>query len=167
MAPSKQSVRTTTLAVVASLAALAAASACRSGAMFQEQPIEQPVPTASGPPPPLTDDPHAAVEQLYVDLVSRRTTLALPAPKLSPDDTCEPVCKLDDPPGLPSKGADCAAAAGSACAATCAQADGACDDAAKICVIAKQARTEALLASRCREASATCRDAGPACCNCK
>jgi hypothetical protein len=133
----------------------------------QELPLEQPVPTASGPPPPLADDPLATVEQLYTDLVERRAALGLPTPPRAPDDACQPVCKVDDPPGVPSTAPGCTPGAGSACVSACAQADATCDDAAKICAIAKKNLTEARVAARCHDARATCTDASAPCCSCK
>jgi hypothetical protein len=134
--------------------------------MIPQDPIEQPVPTASGPPPPLADDPGTRVDKLYADLIARRAALALPTPPPASEDPCEPVCAIDDPPDKPSRTAGCAPGAGSACAATCGQADAACDDAAQICAIAKELRTEASAAGRCRDARATCADAHAPCCGC-
>jgi hypothetical protein len=128
--------------------------------MFRPPPIEQPVPTASGPPPPLTDDPSTQLEQLHADLVERRNALRLPSPPPPPDDTCEPVCKIDEPP------AACPPGTGSACAGICTQADATCNDAVKICDIARQLKTEAWAAGRCHDASATCAEARQACCGC-
>ena len=139
---------------------------CQSGRMYQDPPIEQAVPTASGPPPPLNDDPHATVERLSADLDVRRSALRLPTPR-TPDEVCEPVCTIAEPHGLPSHAPACAPGAGATCAAACTQADGACDDAAKICAIAKRDPSEAWLAGRCRDANATCSDATPLCCSCK
>jgi len=147
--------------------AVIAVMSCRSGAMFQESKIERPVPTASGPPPPLSDDPHTTVERLYADLDARRSALRLTTPRAKADEVCEPVCAVDEPPGLPSHMQACAPGASSTCAAACTQADGACDDAAKICAIAKKDRSEAWIAGRCRDANATCSDATPLCCSCK
>ena len=150
------------------LMAVIVMAACQSGRMApQELPLERPVPTASGPPPPLADDPQTTVEQLYADLVSRRDALRLPAPPRPPDDTCEPVCKVGEPPGAVSTASGCAPGAGAACTTACAQADAACDDAAKICAIAKKNLTEASIAARCHEARATCTDANAPCCSCK
>src|SRR5579862_7106320 len=87
-------------------------AACQSGRMSQETPIERPVPTASGPPPPLADDPHTTVERLHADLVARRAALALPTPPPPPEDTCEPVCTVEDPPGVPSATPGCTPGAG-------------------------------------------------------
>jgi hypothetical protein len=140
---------------------------CLSGQMMPRETIEQPVPTASGPPPQLTDDPSTQVEKLHDDLVVRRTALSLPTPPQQPEETCEPVCTIDDPPDKPSRTAGCTPGAGSACSATCAQADAVCDDAAQICALAKQLRTEASAAGRCREARATCVAAHTPCCDCK
>ena len=142
-------------------------TACQSGRMYQESPIGRPVPTASGPPPPLSDDPHTTVEQLHADLVARRAALALPTPPPPPEDACEPVCAVEDPPDVPTATPGCTPGAGSGCAAACVQADAACDDAAKICAIAKQTRTEAWIAGQCLDARATCIDANAPCCGCK
>jgi hypothetical protein len=147
--------------------AVIAVVSCRSGAFYQEPMIERTVPTASGPPPPLNDDPHTTVERLYADLDARRSALRLTTPHAKADDVCEPVCVVDDPPGLPSHTQMCAPGAGSACASACTEADGACDDAAKICAIAKKERSEAWIAGRCRDAAATCSAATPLCCSCK
>ena len=142
-------------------------AACQSGRMSQETPIGRPVPTASGPPPPLADDPHTTVERLHADLVARRAALALPTPPAPPEDACEPVCVVDDPPDIPSATSGCTPGAGSGCAAACAQADAACEDAAKICAIAKQTLTEAWVAGQCHDARVTCTDANTPCCGCK
>jgi hypothetical protein len=147
--------------------AVIAVVACQSGRMYQEPTIERPVPIANGPPPPLNDDPRTTVERLDADLDTHRTVLHLPAPRTKPDEPCEPVCKIDEPPGLPSHAQACAPAAGATCAAACTQADGACDDAAKICAIAKKDPSEPWFAGRCRDASVTCSDATPLCCDCK
>jgi hypothetical protein len=147
--------------------ALIAMAACQSGRMGQEMPIGQPVETASGPPPPLGDDPHATVERLHADLVERRAALGLPAPPPPHEDACEPVCAVGDPPGAATASPGCTPGTGSACAATCAQADAVCDDAARICAIAKQTRTEAWVAGQCQEARATCTDAHVPCCGCR
>ncbi len=141
--------------------------ACQSGRMYQAPPIERAVPTASGPPPPLADDPHTTVEHLHADLLARRAALGLPTPPRPPDDACEPICKVEEPPGVPSASPGCSPGAGSACATACAQADAACDDAAKICAIAKQTLTEASIAAECHDARATCTDANAPCCDCK
>jgi len=148
------------------IAIAAATLACGSGAMYREQRLDQPVPTASGPPPPLADDPHTTVEHLSTDLDSRRDALGLSRPQVKAIDACEPVCAIDVPPDLPTHDHLCVVGEGSACAANCVQADGACDDAAKICDIAKKDSIEAWLATRCREATATCLDARPKCCGC-
>jgi hypothetical protein len=145
------------------LAAVALAASCGQPAMYMPPPIEQPVPTASGPPPPLADDPATQVEQLHGDVVARRSALALPAPPPPPEVTCEPVCAVEDPPAARS----CTPGEGSACAATCTQADTICDDATKICSVAKELRTDALAAGRCHDANATCIEARAACCGCK
>jgi hypothetical protein len=146
-----------------------AAVGCSSGRMMQEPPIDRPVDTASGPPPPLMDDPQTTVDHAYADLVAKRHDLGLVAPKRNADETCSPVCTVEDPPAGPSHTAGCAAAAGSAgstCAATCSAADATCDDAAKICAVAKQQNTEGSFAGRCHEAVATCTAATPLCCRC-
>jgi hypothetical protein len=139
---------------------------CQGANMMPRDPIAQAVPTASGPPPPLTDDPSTRIDKLHADLVVRRAALSLPTPPPRPAQTCEPVCTIDDPPEKPSRTAGCAPDAGSACTAACTQADAVCDDAAQICSIAKDLRTEAWAADRCRDAGATCADARAPCCAC-
>lgn len=140
---------------------------CLNGTMMPRNEIEQPVPTAKGPPPPLADDPSTQVDKLYDDLVARRAALSLRTPPPSPAEACEPVCAIEDPPDKPSRTAGCTPGAGSACTATCAQADAACDDAARICALAKDLRTDASAAGRCHDARATCTDAHAPCCDCK
>jgi len=149
------------------IAATVGVVSCLAGSMMPREPIEQPVPTASGPPPPLADDPSTQVDKLYADLLARRAALSLPTRPPSPEAACEPVCPIDDPPEKPSRTAGCTPGAGSACATTCANADTACEDAARICAIAKDLRTDASAAGRCSEASATCADAHAPCCECK
>jgi len=149
------------------IAATMGVVSCLGGNMMPQPTIERPVSTASGPPPPLADDPSTQVDKLYADLVARRAALSLPTPPTSPEEACEPVCAIDDPPGTPSRTAGCMPGAGSACSAACAQADAACDDAAQICAIAKELRTDASAAGRCRDAGATCADAHAPCCDCK
>ncbi len=149
------------------IAAVAAVVSCTSGNMMPREAIPQPVPTASGPPPPLADDPSTQVDKLYADLVSRRAALSLPPPPPSPRVACEPVCAIDDPPDKPSHTAGCTPGAGSACSHACAQAGAICDDAAQICAIAKELRTDAAAAGRCSDARATCGDAHAPCCDCK
>jgi hypothetical protein len=149
------------------IAAVAGVVSCQSGNMMPRETIPQPVPTASGPPPPLADDPSTQVDKLYADLVARRAALALPTPPPSPVEACEPVCAIDDPPDKPSHTAGCTPGLGSACSTACAQADAACDDAAQICAIAKELRTDAAVAGRCRDARTTCADAHAPCCDCK
>ena len=144
----------------------AALAACGSGHMMPREVIPNPVPTASGPPPPLDDDPSTKVDKLYADLLGRRSALSLPAPPRSADDACDPDCTFADPPAPPTHTAGCAVGSGSACANTCVQADAACDDAAKICAIAKELRTDTTSAGRCRDASATCVAAHAPCCSC-
>jgi hypothetical protein len=141
--------------------------ACGSGNMMPREVIPDPVPTASGPPPPLDDDPSTKVDKLYADLVARRSALSLPTPSASLDEACDPDCTLAVPPEQPTHTAGCVIGAGSACVNACAQADAACDDATKICAIAKDLRTDATAAGRCRDASATCGAAHEPCCACK
>jgi hypothetical protein len=148
---------------VACLATLAYAAACGQPAMYMPPPVERPVPVASGPPPPLADDPATQVERLHDDVVSRRGALALATPAPPPDVACEPVCAVEDPPG-PST---CAASTAASCAPACTGADAICDDAAKICAAAKELRTESLAAARCHDANATCAEARAACCGCQ
>jgi hypothetical protein len=148
------------------IAATMGVVSCLAGQMMPRESIDQPVPTASGPPPPLVDDPSTRVEKLHADLVVRRAALSLPTPPPLPVEACEPVCAIDDPPDKPSRTAGCTPGAGSACATACAQADAACDDAAQICSIAKELRTAAWAADRCRDARATCADAHAPCCEC-
>jgi hypothetical protein len=140
-----------------------AAAGCGQPAMYAPPHIDQPVPTASGPPPPLADSPTTQIEQLHADLVARRAVLSLRTPAPAPDDACEPVCTIDDPPDKPTA---CTSGAGAACAKTCTQTAALCDDATKICEIAKQLRTEAWAAARCHDANASCGDARTACCGC-
>jgi hypothetical protein len=140
---------------------------CLNGTMMPREQIEQPVPTASGPPPTLADDPSTQIDKLYADVLARRTALSLPTPPPSPAQACEPVCAIDDPPDKPTRTAECTPGAGSACATTCVQADAACDDAAQICALAKQLQTDAAAAGRCRDARTTCSDAHAPCCECK
>lgn len=127
--------------------------------------ILNPVPTAEGPPPPLDDDPATKVDRLYADLVARQKALSLPAPPTSPNTACEPVCELPVPPDKPTRTPGCTV--GAACTEACVQADAACDDAAQICAIAKDQGTDATIAGRCRDASATCAAAHAPCCACK
>lgn len=141
--------------------------ACGSGNMMPREVIPNAVPTASGPPPPLDDDPSTKVDKLYADLVARRSALSLPTPPASPDEACEPDCPLAEPPAQPTHTAGCTVGAGSACVNACTQADAACDDAAKICAIAKELRTDSTAAGRCRQASATCVSAHEPCCACR
>jgi len=141
-------------------------AACGSGNMMPREVIPNPVPTASGPPPPLDDDPSTKIDKLYTDLLTRRAALSLPTPAPT-EDTCEPDCTFADPPDRPTHTPGCTVGAGSACANACVQADAACDDAAKICTIAKELRTDAPAAGRCRDASATCVAAREPCCACK
>jgi len=154
------------LEVWTAIAGVVGIVACAGANMVPREEIQDPVPTAKGPPPPLDDDPSTKVDQLYTDLIARRTALSLPAPPRSPDDACEPVCTLADPPDLPTHTPGCTVGAGSKCAAACVEADAACDDAAQICAIAKDLRTDRIAAGRCREASATCADARAPCCAC-
>src|SRR5579863_10212904 len=149
------------------IAAVATVASCFGAAGMPRETIPQAVPTASGPPPPLADDPSTQVDKLYADLVERRTALSLPARPPSPPEACEPVCAIDDPPDKPSHTAGCTPGTGSACVTACAQADATCDDAAQICTIAKDQRTDAVLAGRCRDARATCAAAYAPCCDCK
>ena len=106
-------------------------TSCQPGGMFQQPRIEQPVPTASGPPPPLADDPQSQLERLHADLVQRRAALALPTRPPPAEDACAPVCSVDDPPGLPSRSAEVHTRKLRPRRAqeVCAQADAACDDA--------------------------------------
>ncbi|MEP6859838.1 MAG: hypothetical protein ABJE66_04410 [Deltaproteobacteria bacterium] len=140
---------------------------CSSGNMMPQEKMMEPVPTASGPPPPLADDPSTQIDKLHADLVVRRAALSLPTPKPAPEVTCEPVCAVEDPPTKPTHTAGCAPGAGSACVTACRQADAACDDAAQICTIAKELQTSASAADRCHDARATCEDARAPCCECK
>ncbi len=149
------------------IAATVGAVSCTGGNMMPQPTIDRPVPTASGPPPQLADDPSTQLDKLYADLIARRAALSLPTPPSSPEETCEPVCAVEDPPGKPSLAADCTPGAGSACSTACVQADAACDDAAQICAIAKELRTDATAAGRCHDAGATCADARAPCCDCK
>jgi len=149
------------------LAITVSAVACGSGAMMPREVIPDPVPTASGPPPPLDDDPSTKVDKLYADLVSRRSALSLPTPAPSPGETCEPDCEIAEPPPLPTHTAGCTAGSGASCTNACTQADAVCDDAAKICAIAKELRTDSTAAGRCRDASATCVAAHAPCCACR
>jgi hypothetical protein len=149
------------------IAATLAVVSCTGGNMMPRPTIEQPVPTASGPPPPLVDDPSTQVDTLYADVVARGAALSLPSRRPSPEQACEPVCAIADPPGKPSRTAACTPGAGSTCSTACAQADAVCDDAAQICAIAKELRTDASASGRCRDASATCADAHAPCCDCK
>lgn len=142
-----------------------ALAACSSGNMMPQEKRMEAIPTAEGPPPPLPDDPSTQVDKLHADVVARRTKLSLPTPKPQPDQTCEPVCTVEDPPEKPTHSAGCSA--GSACPAACTQADAICDDAAQICTLAKQLQTSAMAADRCHDARATCADARPLCCECK
>ncbi len=135
--------------------------------MMPREVIQDPVPTAVGPPPPLDDEPSTKIDKLYTDLLARRSALSLPAPARSPDDACEPDCVFADPPDKPTHTPGCTVGSGSACLSACVQADAACDDAAKICAIAKDLRTDAAAAGRCRDASATCTAAHAPCCECK
>lgn len=141
--------------------------ACLNGSMMPRDPVLSPVPTAKGPPPTLTDDPSAQLDTLYDDLVTRRAALSLASPKPSPAETCEPVCTIEAPPDKPSRTAGCSPGSSASCVATCTQADAACEDAAKICAIAKDLGTEATAAGRCREASVTCVAAHAPCCECR
>jgi hypothetical protein len=141
--------------------------ACGSANMMPREVIQDPVPTASGPPPPLDDDPSTKVDKLYADVVARRSALKLQAPPRSPDDSCNPDCEVVQPPEKPTHTPECSAGTGSTCIDACVQADATCDDAAKICAIAKDLRTDAVAAGRCRDASATCTAARPVCCECK
>jgi hypothetical protein len=153
--------------VVFGAAATVVLVSCSSGNMMPRDQTLEPVPTASGPPPPLTDDPSTQIEKLHADLVARRAALSLPTPAPLPEQACEPVCAIEDPPDKPTHTAGCAPGAGSACATACAQADAACEDAAQICTIAKQLQTAARAADRCHDARATCADAHAPCCECK
>lgn len=139
--------------------------ACGGANMMPREEVLDPVPTAVGPPPPLDDDPATKVETLYTDLVARQKALSLPSPPPLPNTECEPVCELAAPPDKPTRTPECTV--GAACAEACVQADAACDDAAKICAIAKDQRTDAAIAGRCRDASAICAAAHAPCCGCK
>jgi hypothetical protein len=149
------------------MAAVAAVVSCMNGGMMPRETIPQPVPTASGPPPPLADDTSTQVDKLYADLVVRRAALSLRPPPPSPQEACEPVCTIEDLPDKPSHTAGCTPGTGSACSTTCAQANATCDDAAQICAIARELKTDAAAAGRCREAGVTCADARAPCCECK
>lgn len=141
-------------------------AACGGANMMPREENLDPVPTAVGPPPPLDDDPVAKVDRLYADLIARQTALSLPAPPSSPGEACEPTCEVVVPPDKPTHTAGCTVGAGSGCASACVEADAACEDAAQICAIAKQLRTNAIAAGRCRAASATCTAAHEPCCAC-
>lgn len=149
-----------------SVVGIFASVACTGANMMPREVIEKPVPTAEGPPPPLDDNPSTKLDKLHADLIARQKALSLPNPRPSPDDACEPVCALAVPPDKPTHTAGCTVGSGSACANACVQADAACDDAAQICAIAKDLRTDAVAAGRCREASATCTAAHEPCCAC-
>jgi len=147
------------------LVILLALVSCSSGNMMPQEKMMEPVPTASGPPPPLTDDPNTQIDKLHADVVTRRAALSLPTPKQRPTQECNPVCEVEDPPEKPTR--TCAAGAGSACAKACTQADAICDDAAQICTLAKQIQTSPEAADRCHDARITCADAHAPCCECK
>jgi hypothetical protein len=158
---------TTALKSSLTIAAVVGALSCTSGNMMPREVIPQAVPTASGPPPPLGDDPSTQIDKLYADVVARRAALSLsPAPP-SPQDACEPVCAIEDPPDKLSRTAGCTPGTGSACSSACVQADGICDDAGQICTIAKGLRTDAAAAGRCRDSRDSCIDAQAHCCECK
>jgi hypothetical protein len=149
------------------IAGIAGFVACAGANMMPREEIQDPVPTAKGPPPPLDDDPSTKIDTLYTDLSARRAALSLSTPPRSPDDTCEPVCTFASPPEKPTQTPGCTVGAGSKCENACVEADAACDDAAQICEIAKGLRTDRMAAGRCREASATCTAAREPCCECK
>lgn len=140
---------------------------CSSGNMMPQEKMMEPVPTASGPPPPLPDDPSTQIDKLHADVVARRSALSLPTPKPQPEQTCEPVCAVEDPPDKPTRTAGCAPGAGAACVTACKQADAVCEDAAQICTLAKQLQTSASAADQCHDARVTCEQAHAPCCECK
>lgn len=144
-----------------------ALASCSSGNMMPQDKLMEPVPTASGPPPPLTDDPSTQLDKLHADVLARRSALSLPTPKPAAAQTCEPVCTVEDPPDKPTHTPGCPGGEVTACANACAQADAICDDAAQICTLAKQLQTSAVAADRCHDARATCTDARAPCCDCK
>lgn len=142
-----------------------ALAACSSGNMMPQEKRMEAVPTASGPPPPLPDDPSTQIDKLHADVIARRGALSLPAPKPQPAQECNPVCEVEDPPDKPTHTAGCSPGAG--CANACTQADAICDDAAQICTLAKQLQTSSVAADRCHDARVTCEAATAPCCECK
>ena len=144
-----------------------ALASCSSGNMMPQEKMMEPVPTASGPPPPLTDDPSTQVDKLHADVVARRAAMSLPTPKPRPTQECNPVCDVEDPPAKPTHTGGCTPGSGSACTNACTQADAICDDAAQICTLAKQIQTSPGAADSCHDANVTCESARGPCCDCK
>jgi hypothetical protein len=113
---------------------------------------------ASGAMPP---DAHAQIEELERKIADSRATLKLPetASPMAPTAVHTMSAHTDDP--------SCHPGANDTCGDVCKLSDSICENATKICDIAKQLPDDAWAAGKCGSAQTTCDESTKKCCGCQ
>ncbi len=132
------------LLLLASLASVAIV-ACASNQRAQQVPAAQAMPGAS----PQRDE----IARLSQEIESQRSTLGLGATSARPMNAG-------------SDTAGCTRSTASTCTQSCTLSDSICDNAKKICELAKQLPGDAWAEQKCSDGSATCDQARARCCAC-
>jgi len=122
--------------------------------------------TAPPSPSSLPGGPHAQIEELTKQIELSRDKLGLPAAPASmspcPNNQCSPAPEAMSTHTDPS----CHPGSSDVCSSTCTLSDSICDNASKICNLAKQLPGDTWAGDRCTSANASCHDAHDKCCTC-
>ncbi len=133
------------LFVLGATAALAIA-ACASRRDAQTMPAQA--------APVMASPQHDEITRLAQEIETERGTLGLPA---------SPAHAMS---GGNGNAVECTRSAASTCAQSCTLSDSICDNAKKICDLAKQLPGDAWADQKCSDGTATCDQAKAACCAC-
>lgn len=124
-------------------------------------------PSSDVPSPSMMPaDPHAQITELAKQIELSRGKLGLPPAPVTmaacPGNQCSPA------PEAMTTQADttCHPAQSDTCTSSCTLSDSICDNASKICNLAKQLPGDAWASERCTSANASCHDAHDKCCAC-
>ncbi len=106
---------------------------------------------------------HDEIARLSQQIAEQRSTLGLAAP---PPHLMTPETPMTPMTPMTGGNAGCVRSAASTCAQSCTLSDTICENAKKICDIAKQLPGDTWAQDKCSEGAATCDQARAACCAC-
>jgi hypothetical protein len=129
-----------------------------------------PAPQSVGAPPPspVGPSPHDQIEKFGQDITDARVKMGLPAAPEVVAPCPNGQCSGPAPTAMSTHSDPaCHPATSDTCSSTCTLADSICDNASKICALAKELPGDTWASDHCASATTSCHDAHERCCGCQ